>query len=65
MPRSGGLIRDRDGELVEPPDDDDVAHVTRCRGGWLDRDSDPAVPCLRCRPHLADRLNITRKDSRP
>ncbi len=29
-----------------------AAHKARC-SGWLDRDADNPVPCLRCRPHLA------------
>jgi len=42
---------DRTGELV----DDEQAepfHDPRCRGGWIDRNADPAVPCLVCRPYL-------------
>ena len=54
--RDDGLIRDRDGELVEADQRQDV-HDPRCRGGWLGERPDGAViPCLACRPHLADRL---------
>lgn len=29
------------------------AHDPRCDGhGWIDRDAEPAVPCLDCKPHL-------------
>ncbi|MFF4600586.1 hypothetical protein [Amycolatopsis sp. NPDC001319] len=43
---------DRYGE----PDDEAPEHDERCRNGWLDRDADPAVPCLICKPHLAPAL---------
>lgn len=39
---------DRTGEPIE-----DDEHDARCRGGWLDRNADPAIPCLVCKPHLA------------
>lgn len=45
---------DRYGERLELDDDtsaDDDVHT--CDGGWIDRDSNPAVPCLICRPRLA------------
>ncbi|WP_409186691.1 hypothetical protein F9C11_21620 [Amycolatopsis sp. VS8301801F10] len=42
---------DRTGEPI-----DEDGHDPRCRNGWLDRDADPAVPCLVCKPHLAPNL---------
>lgn len=35
--------------LAEEPLDE---HRKRCRG-WIDRNADNPVPCLRCKPHLA------------
>lgn len=48
-------MRDRYGELVDDEDqaDVDTAPAHRCDGGWLDRDSVPARPCLICRPWLS------------
>jgi hypothetical protein len=40
----------------DPPDDPGAtpadSHDPRCRSGWIDRDADHPVPCLRCKPHL-------------
>lgn len=45
---------DRFGEPIEEPEETvEPVHDLRCRGGWVDRDADPAVPCLDCKPHLA------------
>lgn len=33
-------------------EESDEDHRKRCRG-WIDRDADHPVPCLRCKPHLA------------
>lgn len=41
-------VEDEAGGAVEAP-----MHDRRCRKGWIDRDSIPAVPCLICKPHLA------------
>lgn len=48
------MTKDRTGDDIEPDDrpDEPPPHDRRCRNGWLDRDADPAVPCLICRPHL-------------
>lgn len=43
------MTKDRTGDDIHVP-----AHDPRCDGtGWIDRDADPAVPCLDCKPHLA------------
>jgi hypothetical protein len=39
------MTLDRTGEPIEPDEHD-------CQGGWIDRDADPAVPCLACKPWL-------------
>jgi hypothetical protein len=50
---------DRFGNPAEPdPPEDATAtsaefHDPRCRSGWIDRDADHPVPCLKCRPNLA------------
>lgn len=44
---------DRTGEPIDEPEQEPL-HDPRCDGhGWVDRDAEPAVPCLDCRPHLA------------
>jgi len=45
---------DRTGERVEL--ESEAAHDDACSGGWLPEDyAGRPVPCLVCRPHLADR----------
>lgn len=39
---------DRTGEPVDPDQPDH-----HCDDGWIDRDANPARPCLICKPHLA------------
>lgn len=45
-------MHDRTGEQVDDDEQGAPFHDPRCRDGWIDRDADPAVPCLRCRPYL-------------
>lgn len=40
----------------EPPE----SHHPRRRKGWIDRDGDPPVPCLQCKPHLAPGRRVHR-----
>ena len=47
---------DRTGDIPVVPD-----HDPRCEDGWIDRDSDPAIPCLTCRPNLAKYLQRRRR----
>lgn len=57
---------DRFGNPAEPapPDDPDATpvefHDPRCRNGWIDRDADHPVPCLKCRPNLAPEVRRRR-----
>lgn len=47
---------DRTGELVEVEDQDQDQHDARCADGWLGEDwAGRLIPCLSCRPHLANR----------
>lgn len=57
MARPDGLIRDRDGELIEDtPTPAPPALVHSCEGGWLGVDEEGRPrPCLVCRPHLPKR----------
>ncbi|GAB3156484.1 hypothetical protein GCM10027258_62990 [Amycolatopsis stemonae] len=49
---------DRTGDEID--DDDPAAQPPhRCDGGWIDRDANPARPCLVCKPHLS-RENLRR-----
>ena len=59
------MRRDRDGSELE--DDDtavtpaELAHVLRCREGWLGEDwRGRPIPCPVCRPHLARRRRRAR-----
>ncbi len=54
------MTYDRFGDSDEPAaeagaaastEETDEEHRKRCRG-WLDRNADHPVPCLRCKPHL-------------
>jgi hypothetical protein len=46
------LERDRDQAAAAARSD--LEHMARCRDGWLGEDNDGRpVPCLHCRPHLA------------
>ncbi|MEV6445990.1 hypothetical protein [Amycolatopsis sp. NPDC051716] len=53
---------DRYGERLEPDDDTSTDDVHECDGGWVDRDSNPAVPCLVCRPRLTPKPRTRRPD---
>lgn len=45
---------DRFGEPIDETDPEPPLHDPRCDGsGWISRNTDPAVPCLDCKPHLA------------
>lgn len=58
---------DRTGELIEIDDEPYPPpfrpHDFRCRDGWLGEDADGRlIPCLTCRPHLADyRVRFARR----
>lgn len=61
------MRRDRYGEPLDDNDRQDHDAVVvelphRCDDGWLDRDADHPVPCLRCRPHLAPRPRLPEPD---
>lgn len=52
---------DRTGEPIDDDIDQDQ-HDPRCVAGWLpDTPDGLAVPCLTCRPHLADRRDHLRR----
>lgn len=58
---------DRTGEPLDDLDEwpEIPAHDRRCDGhGWVDRDAEPAVPCLDCKPHL-DPAELRRKTFGP
>lgn len=46
------------GDAVESEADDEAPepHDPRCRKGWIDRDADNPVPCLKCKPNLAPEI---------
>ena len=47
------MARDRTGDVIDDDWPAVPAHDPRCDGhGWIDRDADPAIPCLDCKPHL-------------
>jgi hypothetical protein len=59
MPRSDGLIRTPDGDLIEPTEDS-PAHPLACDRGWLGENAQGhVIPCPVCRPHLVERLRST------
>lgn len=51
MTRNDGLVRSRDGDLVDPAQ----LEGHRCRKGWIGADDSPA-PCPICRPESVQRL---------
>lgn len=58
MTRNDGLMRTRDGDLVEAPSETSPACF--CHGGWLGPASLPS-PCPTCRPDTVKRLRAERE----
>jgi hypothetical protein len=56
------MHRDRTGELIDEPTAPAPWHDPRCHDGWLPETTDRRpVPCLTCRPHIAEDLDRRRR----